>query len=180
MKLESNRLKLEEVTWEDMEKIHELHSFLEVDEFNCTGLPKNMEETRELFRSFIEAPKTEDRKAYEWKIIRKDSGEFIGLAGITLSKDKFRLGEIYYKLLPSQWKQGFATEVAKTLIKAGFENFHLHKVEAGVATENIRSIRVLEKSGMMREGLRRKILPIRGEWKDNYHYAIVEDDFRPA
>ncbi|MDR1201453.1 MAG: GNAT family N-acetyltransferase [Tannerellaceae bacterium] len=50
--------------------------------------------------------------------------------------------------------------------------------EAGVATENIRSIKVLEKSGMIREGLRRKILPIRGEWKDNYHYAIVENDPR--
>jgi RimJ/RimL family protein N-acetyltransferase len=175
MELESNRLKLEEVTWDDMENIHKLHSFPEVDEFNCTGIPENMEETRELFRSSIEAPKTADRKVYEWTIVRKDSGEFIGLAGITLSRDKFRLGEIYYKLLPSQWKQGFATEVAKALIKAGFEYFHLHKVEAGVATENIRSIRVLEKAGMTREGLRRKILPIRGEWKDNYHYAIVEN-----
>jgi hypothetical protein len=26
------------------------------------------------------------------------------------------------------------------------------------------------------EGLRRKILPIRGTWVDNYHYAILEDD----
>jgi [ribosomal protein S5]-alanine N-acetyltransferase len=64
------------------------------------------------------------------------------------------------------------------LIRTGFEDFGLHKVEAGVATENIRSIRVLEKAGMTREGLRRKILPVRGEWKDNYHYAIVENDER--
>ncbi len=54
----------------------------------------------------------------------------------------------------------------------------LHKVEAGVAIGNIKSIRVLEKTGMTREGLRRKILPIRGEWVDNYHYAIVESDKR--
>jgi RimJ/RimL family protein N-acetyltransferase len=64
------------------------------------------------------------------------------------------------------------------LINTGFESFQLHKVEAGVATGNLRSIRVLEKAGMTREGLRRKILPIRGEWVDNYHYAIVEDDPR--
>ncbi len=178
MELESERLRLQEVTWEDMDSIHQLHSCPEVDEFNCIGIPKNIDETKELFRAFIETPKTADRKAYEWKIILKDSGEFIGLAGITLSADKFRLGEIYYKLLPAHWGEGFATEAAKTLVKAGFEQFHLHKVEAGVATGNIRSIRVLEKAGMTREGLRRKILPIRGEWKDNYHYAIVEDDPR--
>ncbi len=95
---------------------------------------------------------------------------------MNLSLNKFKLGKIYYKLLPQKWGRGYATELVKTLIKSGFENFKLHKIEAGVSTENIASIRVLEKSGMTREGLRRKVLPIRGEWKDNYHYAIVEDD----
>ena len=69
--------------------------------------------------------------------------------------------------------------MCKALIKSGFEDLNLHKVEAGVATGNLASIRVLEKSGMTREGLRRRILPIRGKWFDNYHYAIVEDDPRP-
>lgn len=178
MELDSNRLKLQEITESDIEQIHELNSYPEVDEYNTLGIPENMEVTEKLVRSIIEEQKAESRRLYDWKIIRKDSGEFIGIAGITLSANRFKLGEIYYDLLPSQWGQGFATEVAKTLIKAGFDGFHLHKVEAGVATENIRSIRVVEKSGMTREGLRRKILPIRGEWKDNYHYAIVEDDSR--
>lgn len=95
-----------------------------------------------------------------------------------MSLNKFRLGEIYYKLIPLHWGKDYATEVSKTLINAGFNKLELHKVEADVATENIASIKVLEKWQMTREGLRRKILPIRGEWKDNYHYAIVEDDPR--
>jgi [ribosomal protein S5]-alanine N-acetyltransferase len=178
MELKSKRLKLEEVTLDDAEDIHRLFSIPEVDEFNTLGIPINIEETKEIIRPMIEAQNSEIRKSCFWKIVKNDSDEFIGIAGMTLSADKFKLGEIYYKLLPSQWGQGYATEIAKTLIKYGFDDFHLHKVEAGVATENVRSIRVLEKSGMTREGLRRKILPIRGEWKDNYHYAIVEDDPR--
>jgi len=178
MELETKRLNLQEVKESDIEQIYKLHSFPEVDEYNTLGIPENMEVTEKLVRPMIEAQKTKDRKSYDWKIIRKDSGEFIGLAGISLSANRFTLGEIYYELFPSHWGNGFATEVAKALIKAGFEIFNLHKVEAGVATENTSSIRVLEKSGMTREGLRRKILPIRGEWKDNYHYAIVEDDPR--
>jgi len=79
----------------------------------------------------------------------------------------------YQKLMNStRW------EFLKRLVNLGFEDFNLHKVEAGVATGNIKSIRVLEKTGMTREGLRRKILPIRGEWIDNYRYAIVENDPR--
>lgn len=178
MELESEKLKLKEVTWDDIENIHKLYSFPEVDEYNTLGIPRGIEETRENVRPLIQAQKAKNRTSYFWKIVKKDTDGFIGVAGMTLSANRFKLGEIYYKLLPSQWGQGYATEVAKTLIKCGFNDFYLHRVEAGVATENIRSIRVLEKSGMTREGLRRKILPIRGEWKDNYHYAIVEDDPR--
>jgi ribosomal-protein-alanine N-acetyltransferase len=178
MELKTKRLILREITWDDLEDIHRLHSIPEVDKYNTLGIPKNIEETKEVIRPIIEDQKLEIRKLYLWKVLRKDSREFIGIAGMNLSLNKFKLGEIYFKLTPSQWGNGYATEISKRLIVAGFRDFQLHKVEAGVSTENIASIRVLEKSGMIREGLRRKILPIRGEWKDNYHYAIVEDDPR--
>ena len=178
MNLESSRLKIIEISWDDLDNIHHLHSIAEVDEFNTLGIPENVEETKEVIRPIIEDQKLSVRRLYMWKIIEKGSGRFIGVCGLTLSQDKFRLGEIYYKLRPLFWGRGFATEVAKALIKSGFEDFGLHKVEAGVATGNKASIRVLEKAGMIREGIRRKILPIRGEWHDNYHYAIVEDDPR--
>lgn len=176
MKLESKRLILRNVSWDDISDIHRLNSFPEVDEYNTLGIPKNIEETKEVIRPMLDDQKSVKRKLYFWKITVKSSEEFIGVAGINLSLDKFKLGEIYYKILPCFWGKGYATEVAKRLIRAGFDDFKLHKVEAGVATGNIASIKVLEKCGMTREGLRRKILPIRGEWKDNYHYAIVEDD----
>ncbi len=178
MKFSTARLDLIEITWDDLPDIHHLHSIAEVDEYNTLGLPQNEEETKDIIRPVIENQKAEVQRFFMWKIISIDNGSFLGVAGMTLSADRFRLGEIYYKLLPKYWGKGYATEVSKGLIKAGFEEFKLHKIEAGVATDNLPSIRVLEKSGMIREGLRRKILPIRGEWKDNYHYAIVEDDPR--
>jgi len=178
MDLNTQRLLLREICWNDLEEIHKLHSEPEVDRFNTLGIPGDLEETRELMRPDIDVKNIEPQGRYTWRIILQNSGDFIGLAAITLSNDKFRLGEIYYKLLPEYWGRGYATEVAKCLIVTGFDKFRLHKVEAGVATENEKSIRVLEKAGMTREGLRRKILPIRGEWKDNFHYAILEDDPR--
>ena len=178
MEILTERLLLREITWNDLESIHRLHSVPEVDEYNTLGIPKDIDETRELMRPDIEAKGKDPQSRYTWRIILKNSGEFIGITGMTLSNNKFRLGEIYYKLLPEYWGKGYATEVARQLIITGFNTFHLHKVEAGVATENERSIRVLEKAGMTREGLRRKVLPIRGVWKDNFHYAIVEDDDR--
>ena len=178
MEITTDRLILKEITWDDLQDVHQLHSIPEVDEYNTLGIPASIDATRELMRPEVEAGKTSPQGRYTWCIRIKENGEFIGLAGFTLSNDKFRLGEIYFKLSPAFWGRGYATEVAKELISVGFEQFKLHKVEAGVARGNERSVHVLEKAGMAREGLRRKILPIRGKWVDGYLYAIVEDDER--
>lgn len=176
--LESERLILKEFTWDDLGNIHRLHSSPDVDRYNTLGIPKSINDTKEVLRSVIEDKRNHIRKKISWSLFLKQTGEFIGEAGISLSANRFKLGEIYYNLLPGFWGAGYGTETARTLVNFGFSRLGLHKVEAGVATENTSSVKVLEKAGMTREGLRRKILPIRGEWKDNYHYAIVEDDSR--
>jgi RimJ/RimL family protein N-acetyltransferase len=178
MKLTTDRLLLEEITIDDLELVHKLHSIPELDEFNTLGIPKDLEETRKVIEPAIADQEKKPRSQFCWKVMLKENGNVIGLAGMFPSNDRFKLADIYYKIHPKYWGHGFATEVARELVRFGFEDLKLHKVEAGVATENIRSIKVLEKIGMTQEGLRRKILPIRGEWKDNYHYAIVEDDPR--
>ena len=70
-----------------------------------------------------------------------------------------------------------AYEALNKLLDFGFNDMRLHRIEAGCAVENIASSKVLEKVGMTKEGMKRKKLPIRGEWKDNYFYAILEEDF---
>jgi len=154
-----------------------LHSVPEVDEFNTLGIPKSLEETKTIILTDIKDQKKSIRSRFCWKIILAEKQTFIGLAGLFLSNDRFKRGEFYYQFFPEFWGNGYATETAKAIIKFGFNQFHLHRIEAGVATQNTASVRVLEKAGMTREGIRRKILPIRGTWKDNYHYSILEDEF---
>ena len=60
------------------------------------------------------------------------------------------------------------------MLQFGFFELQLHRIEAGCAVENVASIKVLEHVGMIREGRKRQILPIRGEWIDNYFYAMLE------
>lgn len=176
--LETGRLRIKETSWEDLDNIHQLHLHPEVDQYNTLGIPKNKEVTRNVVQTVFSDKLHAERKRISWSIFSKETEEFIGEAGINLSADRFRLGEIYYNLLPQSWSKGYATETAKAIIRFGFEKLSLHRIEAGVATANSRSVNVLEKAGMTREGLKRKVLPIRGVWVDNYHYAILEDDPR--
>ena len=175
--LKSDRLRLDEITISDLEEIHVLHSIPEVDEFNTLGIPADLRETKEFMQPIIKDQLSNKRKHICWSVRNSSNDKFMGLAGLVLSAERFKMAEIYFKLYPKFWGQGYATELAGIIFRFGFENLGLHRIEAGVATDNTRSIRVLEKIGMTREGIRRKILPIRGEWKDNYHYAILDEEF---
>jgi len=176
MELRTKRLVLKEITLDDVDDIHRLHCMEEVERFNTIGIPRHQGDTIEVMLAAVEDRESAERTQYGWTVRLAEGDEFAGEAGVSLSGDRFRQGEIHYSLLPVFWGKGYATEIVKCLISFGFSDLKLHRVYAGVCTENQRSIRVLEKAGMSREGRHRKILPIRGEWKDNFHYAIVEDD----
>ena len=102
---------------------------------------------------------------------------FIGLIGINMGKTNYKHAEIWYKIHPAQWRKGYATEAVKVVLHFCFTMLNLHRITAGCATENTASVKVLEKSGFIREGHHKKVLPIRGQWVDNFEYAILEEDF---
>ncbi len=178
MILLTERLKIVELDISDVEEIHKMHLMHEVARYNTIGIPKDISETQSYLQPGIDDQRNEIRSIYNWFIRSKDKGEFIGEMGMSLAPERFKMAEIHYSLVPHQWGNGYALEAVKRIITFGFEELGLHRIQAGVATENLRSIKLLEKAGMPREGLKRKILPIRGEWKDNYHCAILEDDER--
>ena len=177
--LETERLYLEEVKPEYIPYFFRLHSFPEVDEFNTMGIPESIESTSTVLQPALDDQQNPSRGRMIWAVFQKSDRSFIGEVGMSYSGAKYRRGHIHYLLDPNYWGQGYATELVRALLDFGFKEFNMHRIEAGVATENKASIRVLEKVGMQKEGQHRKILPIRGEWVDNYHYAIVESDPRP-
>lgn len=177
MILNSERLQLRPIQMTHLEALFELQSYPEVARYNTIGIPENKSITKTYIETAIDNPNTYLKTNFWWGILLKETGEFIGEAGLTLSKAKYSSGEIFYSFSPKYWGNGYATEAVETILNYGFVDLGLHRVTAGVATENAASIRLLERVGMTKEGKHRKILPIRGEWWDNYHYAILEEDF---
>jgi [ribosomal protein S5]-alanine N-acetyltransferase len=174
--LKTERLTLEELNLNDLQNIHELHSLPETDEFNTMGIPADIQVTERLLADWIGIQELEPRMKYVFKM--EDANQnFIGLIGLNMGKPNYLTGEVWYKLHKDFWNKGYGTEALKRLLEFCFSDLKLHRIEAGCAVENHGSIRVLEKAGMIREGRKRKKLPIRGEWVDNYSYAILEEDF---
>ena len=177
MQLHTTRLLIREISWHDLDTIHELHSLPETDKFNTLGIPATIETTRSIVSEWLTAQNQEPRTNYVFGIEQNNEKEFIGLIALSLGKQNFYSAEVWYKIHLAHWGKGYATEALRRLIQFGFLQLKLHRIEAGCAVENAASSKVLEKVGMVKEGRKRKNLPIRGEWKDNYFYAILEEDF---
>jgi len=176
MEIITQRLRLKEVSVADINAIHKLHSFKEVDEFNTLGIPGSITDTEILVNEWVGKQKTTPRVSFIFSITLIDTDEFIGLIALNIGKLNYKIAEVWYKLDPAYWQNGYATEALKAILNFGFTDLGLHRIEAGCAVENIASVKVLEKAGMTREGRKRKILPIRGKWTDNYFYAILDTD----
>lgn len=177
MKLRTNRLLIADVSLDYLNEIHALHSFPETDEFNTLGIPGNISVTKDLMLSWLEKQEAEPRMSYIFCIKLIETNQFIGLIALNFGKLHYKIAEVWYKIHPAHWRKGYATEALSEILKLGFEKLKLHRIEAGCAVNNLASIKVLEKAGMTREGRKRQILPIRGEWCDNYFYSILEDEF---
>jgi RimJ/RimL family protein N-acetyltransferase len=176
--LKTKRLTLRLIKQSDIEDIHNLHSIPEVDKFNTLGIPKDLSETKSIMASSFEDLKQDAIKRYTFAIELNKSQEFIGLVDLNLGNPKYKSAEVWYKLLPKQWRKGYATEALNCLLEFGFNTLNLHRIEAGCAVNNLGSIKVLEKVGMSYEGRKRKTLPLKSGWSDNFEYGILERDYK--
>ena len=176
LNLKTERLNLKLISEKDIENIHKLHSLTETDKFNTLGIPKNITETEIIVEKWIAENNSENTKSYTFTVKLIEENKFIGIIGINLGKEKYRNAEVWFKFDFNYWNKGYATESLKRIINFGFENLKLHRIEAGCAIENIGSITVLEKVGMLREAHTRKLLPLKSGWSDNYGYAILSTD----
>lgn len=176
--LYTQRLKLRLITDADLEFVHQLHSLPETDEFNTMGIPADIDETKGILDGWMQEYTAVPTQAYTFIIEVKETQKSIGLIAIRKGKPKYNIAEVWYKLHVAEWGKGYATEALKTLIDWGFSNLQLHRIEAGCAAENIGSVKVLEKAGMEREGTRRKTLPLKTGWADNYIYGILSEDIK--
>jgi ribosomal-protein-alanine N-acetyltransferase len=82
----------------------------------------------------------------------KESRRAIGICGL-LKRDVLSDPDLGYALLPEFWSKGYAHESAAAVIKGARDILNLQRVLAVVNPENVASIRLLEKLGFQFEGL---------------------------
>jgi RimJ/RimL family protein N-acetyltransferase len=88
-----------------------------------------------------------------------------------------RRAELGYWLSSAVWKRGYATEACRAAIDFGFRECELARIYAQVLAGNRASMRVLEKLGMVNEGVKRQHVVKAHRLHDVVLYGLLRDEW---
>jgi [ribosomal protein S5]-alanine N-acetyltransferase len=86
-----------------------------------------------------------------WACIVKATGEFIGWCGVKHLPENAEY-DIGYRFLEPQWGKGYATEAARATLLFSRQHLAAERVVGRAMPENLASVHVLEKIGLVYEG----------------------------
>jgi ribosomal-protein-alanine N-acetyltransferase len=87
-----------------------------------------------------------------------------------------RSGFLGYWIAPEVAGRGMASLAVALVCDHAFGPAGLHRLQADIRPENLRSQRLVERLGFRREGLLRRYLDIAGDWRDHLSYALLAED----
>lgn len=173
--LESNRLILREISYDDIDDMYEYAQLDIVGPMAGWEPHRNKTDTKMVIQMF------KDKKKYGqlgvYAIILKEKNKMIGTAELHSYIRGFK-AELGYTISPKYWGNGYAAEASLLLLEYGFFQLGLKRIEAGVFINNKQSIRVCEKLNMVFEGNKKNGYQLYdGSIHDIASYALTDSEF---
>ena len=182
--LETDRLLLRRFTEADAEAWLHMESDPEVLRYFGRGPRGDVEAYRQHIRLRVLPYYDRHEGLGGWVIIEKDSGDFLGACSLRpaldsqiaaemgFGKDEIDLG---YGLRKKSWGKGYATELARALVRKAFTDCAAPLLVASVTIANQASVRVLEKAGLRRVG---EPIYLPGIDEPKAKYAMTREQFQ--
>ena len=114
---------------------------------------------------------------YDWAVIWKNTDKMIGTCGFTRFNTEANSAEVGYVINPEFWGIGVAPEAVRAVMRFGFRELNLHRLEARYMVGNQRSRRVMEKVGMNFEGVGRDCMFVKGRYVSVGTCAILRGEY---
>ena len=146
----TSRLTLRPFAPGDVDDVYEYARDPEWAEYLLEVVPQPY--TRRNAEEYIAGRMTAPGTDFVWAMVH--GGAVIGAIRLKVDS-KHETGEMGYALARSYWGQGLVTEAGLAVVAWGFEERGLQKIWSHADIRNQRSWRVMERLGMMREGVLR-------------------------
>lgn len=147
--LETDRLLVRETTVQDVDCFYQIYAQPSVTDYT-EALFEDIDEEIAYTESYIDTVYAFYGYGM-WTVIKKDSREVIGRAGISW-REGYRLPELGFVIGVPWQRQGYAFEVCSAILHYAGEELEMTQVQALVQPENARSVRLCEKLGFTKGG----------------------------
>jgi RimJ/RimL family protein N-acetyltransferase len=121
-------------------------------------------------------PTFESGEGITLAITRRPELILVGAISLFHIVPEYRLAEMGYWVGKPYWNLGYCTEAAREIIRYGFEELNLNRIQAQHLTRNPASGRVMQKAGMKFEGVLRQCVCRRGVFEDLAMYSILRQE----
>jgi RimJ/RimL family protein N-acetyltransferase len=149
--LTTSSLRIRPLREEDADALYRIYSDPEAMRFvGSTGKTRTRAQTGKSLAGFMA-----DREQHGfglWAAELRATGEMIGMCGLMRVEGTGPDVEVVYVLERPAWGHGYATEMARACLDAGFGSFGLDRIIALAYAANGPSIRVMQKAGMRAAG----------------------------
>lgn len=179
LSLTTERLILRPLTLEDAPVVRQLAGKKEIADTTISiPHPYSEQQARDWIATHADACAQGTGIVFAVELTR--TNQLIGTIGLREIDQEHLQAEMGFWIGTDWWGNGYATEAAKRVIRYGFEELGLNRIYAHHMVRNPASGRVLEKSGMQREGLLRQRVRKWGKFEDVAILAIVRQDWENA
>ncbi|WP_343101035.1 GNAT family N-acetyltransferase [Romboutsia sp. MSSM.1001216sp_RTP31141st1_G3_RTP31141_220114] len=158
--LVTKRCILKEVCLENTKDMYEYAKEEKVVRYMTFPKHESLGNTKNLIESFF-IERYKQGISYDYGITYKENNKFIGTSGFCRIENK--VATLGYCLNPDYWNKGIMTEVVTRLIKFGFDDLKLEKIEAQFYDGNIKSGNVMKKCGMKYLGSEEREIKLQGK-----------------
>jgi len=140
----TNRTRLRRLNQNDFINLRQLEADADVVRYTRIQTPRTEQETQARLNDQLQR---DDGPAPFgiWAVELKDTHQFIGWFMLVPKPE--RSAELGYMIVKTFWGQGFATEVSRCLVEAGFHSLNLASVQAVTDDGNPSSTKILVKIG---------------------------------
>ncbi|WP_026835695.1 GNAT family N-acetyltransferase [Eubacterium xylanophilum] len=145
-----------------------------VSEFLTWPYHTDIEVTKKILA--IWEKKYSDKFYMNWAIVEKSTNNVIGSIGVVDFKESVKSAEIGYALSRMYWGRGIMPEALKRVMDFLFDDVGFNRVAACHDTDNPKSGRVMEKVGMIREGVLRQSRVNNRGITDVMWYSTIRSD----
>lgn len=173
--LYTKRLVLREIEFSDANDIFAIYSDPRIAEFDSFSPVATISEARDMICGYRR--EFQEKRQIRWGIGERTADRLIGTCEFMNFNEASRQCEIGCGLVSSEWSKGYMKEALEAILRYGFEEMGLNRIEAFIVSGNCASVCLFRKMGFIHEGVLREKEYFKGRFHNEIIMSMLRNDY---